>query len=113
MDYLGITNVLTLRRCRHDQMVAHQPHNQLGIVVTQTVATTERFGIERAQHGMITTTPLGDVMIQTRDQQQLLFGNGFDQITTEWKLMGKCGHGKTAQIAYHHQAVLIDSIDVK
>ena len=64
VDDIRISEILFLCRRREDQMVAHEPGNRLGFRFLQAMFKTERLCVDRAEFGMITATPLGDVMKQ-------------------------------------------------
>ncbi len=112
-DHRRIGDVLLLRHLRHGQVLLDQKHDQLRVLVVERMIAAEAAGVARAEQAVITVAPLGDVVIQRRDLQQPGAIEVGDQLAAQRVFVRKLGGGKTAQVAHHHQDVLVDRIDVK
>ncbi len=72
LDDGGILNIAALRRHRHQQMMAHQPGDQLRLARVEAVQLGEFQRVLRAEDRVIAVAAFGDVVQQRRHQQQLL-----------------------------------------
>ncbi len=58
LDDVGVADVLLLRRCGHDEMVRHEPRDELGVFAGEAVRACEAQRIDRAELGMVAAAPL-------------------------------------------------------
>ena len=113
LDDVGVGEVLLLRHRRHGQVVFDQEHDELGLVAGETVRAAEPACVGLAQHRVIAAAALGDVVEQRCDDQQPLFLEPGHQLAAERVLVRMLGHREAAQVAHHHQDVLVDGVDVE
>lgn len=64
LDYFGILNIAALSGYRHQQMLAHQPHDQLRFAGIQAVQFGELEHVLSAEHRVITAAAFGDIVEQ-------------------------------------------------
>ena len=77
------------------------------------VLTAETPRIARAELGVVTTAPLGDVVEQRGDNQNLRPRKVGDQARTQRIFMRVLRLHEAAQVADHHQYVLVDRVHVE
>ena len=80
LDRLGIGQVALLCGGAHQQVVADQPGDQLGLVLVEAEARAELFGHLAAQHRMVASAPLGDIVQQHRHEQRPARCDAVDQL---------------------------------
>jgi hypothetical protein len=66
----GVADVLALRGRRHQQVLFDQPSQQLDVVLLQPMRGAELAHVDRAQHRVVATAALGDVVEEPGHQQQ-------------------------------------------
>jgi hypothetical protein len=108
-----VGKVLLLRHAGHQEMLANQPDDQFGVFSGHPVIRTKRLCVDRSELGMITATPLGDIVKQGRNVKDPGIAEIADQATAERVLVRELRHRKAAQVSHHLQNVLIDGIDVE
>ena len=69
--------------------------------------------LDLTQLRMIATAPFGNIVVQTSDIHQPRFTQLCHDLIGQLVLMQMLLQGKAAQIAHHHQDVLIDRINMK
>ncbi|CFP51985.1 Uncharacterised protein [Bordetella pertussis] len=111
--HLRVGQVALLGDRRHQQVMAHQELDQLGIGRIQAVVLREAAHLARAQFGMIAAAALGDIVEQRRDIQQPVAVQAGDQLAGQRVFLGVLGHGEAAQVAHDRQGVLVDRIDME
>ncbi len=112
-NHRRVSEVLFLRGRRHQQVAIDQELDQARVVAVDPVAPTKAADIQRPQSRVVAAAALGDVVVQRRDVDQrrpLEFGH---QPAAERVLVGKLGLGEAADVAQHHQDVLVDRVDVE
>ena len=112
-DRVRIAQVLLLGHLRHGEMLGHQKGHQLAVLAAQPVGATEPAGIHGTHRGVVAAATFGDVMKERCDVQQpgpLKTGH---QLAAERVLVRMLSHREAAQIAHHHQDVLIDRVHMK
>jgi hypothetical protein len=93
-------------------VVLHEEHHQVGVLLRQAVAPAEAPRIRHAERRMVAASPLGDVVEQRGDIQQPAALEAAHQLAAQRELMRELRHGEAAQVAQHHQDVLVDRVDV-
>ncbi len=109
----GIGQVLLLRRGRHHQVLLHQPRDQLAVVSGQAVLAAEAPRVARAQLRMVAAASLRDVVEQPGEIQHFAPLEIGHQPRARRILVRMLRLGEAAQVADHHQDVLVDGVDVK
>ena len=79
----------------------------------KAVLTAEAPRIARAEHRVIAAAPLGDVVEQRRDNQNLRPREVGDQARAQRILVRVLRLHEAAQVADHHQDVLVDGVHVE
>ncbi len=113
MDHLGVGDILALGGGGHQQVIFHQPADQVGIPGGQLVALAELLGINRAELGVIAATALGNVVVQPGDIQQVRFGQTAEDLPGQRVLFLIVGPTQLAQVLDHVKGVGVDCIDVE
>ncbi len=112
-DDLGIAQVLLLRDLAHGQVVLDQPDDQVGILAGDAVLLAEAPRVGHAQHRVVAAAPLGDVVEQRGHGQHPGLVEVRHQLAAERELVRVLDDGEAADIAHHHQDVLVDRVDVE
>jgi hypothetical protein len=73
----------------------------------------ERAHIERAELGMVAAAPLRDVVIDGGHVEQPAALETRHELGAQRKLVRELRHGEAAQVAHHHEDVLVHRVDVK
>lgn len=109
---LRIADVFFLRGARHFQVMAHQPDGELGVRLGEPVFAAESFGLFRADHAMISTPPLADVVEERREVEQPRLPELEHERIHRGVFVRVFSHGEAAQVAHDHQRVGIHGIGV-
>ena len=112
-DDVGIGDVLLLRGRRHRQVLRDQPGDELGVLRRQAVRAAEAPRVARAQRRVVAAAALGDVVEQPGEVEHLLALEVGDQPRAQRILVRVLRLGEAAQVADHHQDVLVDRVDVE
>ena len=94
-------------------MLAHQKAQEPLVVARDAVGTAEAQYVALAQLRVVAAAPLGDVMKEGRHDQQPGRLEIAHQLAAEGVLVHVLGHHEAAQVAHHHQRVLVDRVDVE
>ena len=113
VDDRGVVDVLVLRGGGHDQVRTHEPLDQFGLLLGQSVPPAERNGIVGAENGVVAAASLADVMEQSGDVKQLYLGNVLDAAHGEGELLGARRIAEPPHVADDHHGVRIDRVDVE
>ena len=112
-NHLGVGQIAFLGGHRHGEVLTHQKAQQPLVVAGDAVGTAEAQHVALAQLRVVAAAPLGDVMKEGRHDQQPGRLEIAHQLAAERVLVHVLGHHEAAQVAHHHQRVLVDRIDVE
>src|SRR5205085_6575944 len=112
-DDIGIRNVLLLRRRRHGKVVLDEPRDELRVVLRKRMLQTKSQRVARAEMGMIPSTPLRDIVEKSGEIKDFLVLEIGDETRAQRILVRMLRFGEAAQVANHHQNVLVDRVHVK
>jgi hypothetical protein len=62
---------------------------------------------------MVAAASLGDVVVERRDVEEPAALESRHELGAQRELVRELGHGEAAQVAHHHQDVLIHRVDVE
>ena len=96
-----------------DQMVGDQPRDQFGVLVRQPVVAAEAPRVARAERRVIAAAALGDVVEQAGEVEHLAPLEIGDEPRAQRILVRMLRLGEAAQVADHHQDVLVHRVDVE
>ena len=113
LDHLGIADVLALGGHGHQQVPLHQPGDQAAVELREFVQAAEVPGVPRPQQGVIAAAPLGDVVEEPRQVEDLDLGDAQHDCTAQGEFLCVLGEGEAAQVAHQDQGVLVDRVDVE
>ena len=113
VDDQRIGKILLLGDPGHREVLFDQKADQVGFVAPESVLTAEAPRIDAAKFAMVAAAALGDVMEQRGKQQQPGLVEIGDQLAAMRVFVGKVAGLETAQIAQHHQDVLIHRVNVE
>ncbi len=108
-----IGDVLLLRGRRHHQVLLDQPGDELGVLARKLVRAAESPRVGAAQRRMIAAAALGDIVKQSGEIEHFRPREVGDQPRAQRIFVRVLGLGEAAQIADHHQDVLVDGVDVE
>ena len=94
-------------------MLLDQPGAEIGILGREPMLSTKAPSIVAAQVRVIAAASLGDVMKEPRNIQKLGLRKIGNQPRAQRILMGMLRLGEAAQVAHHHQAMLVDRVDME
>ena len=112
-NHLGVGQIAFLGGHRHGEVLAHQKAQEPLVVARDAVGTAEAQHVALAQLRVVAAAPLGDVMKEGRHDQQPGRLEIAHQLAAEGVLVHVLGHHEAAQVAHHHQRVLVDRVDVE
>ena len=112
LHHVGIADVLLLRRRGHDEVVRHEPGNELGIFAGKSMRARKAQRVDRAELRMIASAALRDVVEQAGEIENLGTGEVAHQPAAQRKLVRQLGYGETTQVAHDFQYVRVYGIDV-
>ena len=112
-NHLGVGQIAFLGGHRHGEVLAHQKAQQPLVVARDAVGTAEAQHVALAQLRVVAAAPLGDVMKEGCHDQQPGRLEIAHQLAAEGVLVHVLGHHEAAQVAHHHQRVLVDRVDVE
>ncbi len=98
IDHRRVGNVLALRGHRHQEMIAHQPNNQVRIPRRQAMAIGKALDIHGPFDRMVGVPTLADIVIQRGDVDQLHLGQFVDDLGGNREAFAVGGVAKGAQI---------------
>ena len=113
LHHFRVVHVLLLRDRGHRKVVLDQELHQLAILFREAVPRGELAYVVRAELGMVAAAAFRDVVVQGGDEQQPAALEAAHQLGAERELMRQLGHREAAQVAHHHQDVLVDGVDVE
>ena len=113
LDHFRVVEIFFLRRFGHQQVFLHQPRHQPGVVLAQVVSLAKPPRGLGPQPGMIAPPPLGQVVEQARQIQQLLFGYLPQDVMAQGKPRGVLVQAEAPQVSDHEQDVLVHRIDME
>ena len=108
-----VLNVPTLRGDRHQQVMAHQPGDQLRFARIETVQFGKFQHVLRAQHRVIAAAALGDVVEQGGNQDQFRMGQARPQLDAQRVAGARLFFGKALQLEHHADGVFIHRVGVE
>ena len=111
--HVGARDVLLLGHRRHRQVVFHQPRDEVGILRRQGVVAAEAARVARAEQGMVAAPALREVVKQPGEEQHLAPLEVRHQARAQRVLVRVLRLGEPAQVADHHQDVLVDRVHVE
>ena len=94
-------------------MLGDQKLNQSRLRLIQSMLFGKAHHLDRAQIRMIATAPFRNIVVQTGDVHQPRFAKLGHHLIGQFVLMQMLLQGKAAQIAHHHQNMLIHRVNVK
>jgi hypothetical protein len=113
VDHHRIVDVLALRGCRHQQMHAHEPRHEFCVGIVDAVTATEVDDVDRAERRVISAAPLGDVVEQSCDVEQLDFRQILDAMVRNRERVLARAIVQTPHVADHHHGVRVHRVDVE
>ncbi len=113
LNDFGILNIAALSGNRHQQMLAHQPHDQLRFAGVQTVQFSEFEYVLSAKYRVIAAASFGDIVEQRGNQNQFRLSQAWPQIHTKRVALAGVFIGETFQLEHYADGVLIHRIGMK
>jgi hypothetical protein len=113
LDHFRILNIATLGGDRHQQMMAHQPGDQLRFARVQTVQLGKFQHVLRAEDRVVAAATFGDIVEQGGDQDQLRMRQARPQFHAQRMAAAGLFFGKAFQLEHHADRVFIHGIGVK
>ncbi len=112
-DHVGVIDVTALGGDRHQQVVAHQPGDQSTLVAIEAVQLAELQRIDGAELRVIATPPLGDVVEQGGDAEQLRFAQPGEDLVAERVALAAGRIGELVNVLEQPVGVLIYRVGVE
>ena len=112
-DDIGIRDVLLLRGRRHREVLRDEPGDELGVLARHAVRAAEPARVALAQRRMVAAAALGDVVEEPREIEHLPALEIGDEPRAQRIFVRVLRLGEPAQVADHHQDVLVDRVDVE
>ncbi len=94
-------------------MLAHEELDDAGVVTADAVVAAEASHLGRTELGMVAAAALGDVVEQRRDIEQPGLVPVQRELRAERVFVRVLGDEEAADVAQHHQDVLVDRVDVE
>ena len=113
VDHLGVGDVLFLSRQRQQQVVAHEPSHETGVVTSQSLFEAKRLGVDSAKIRVIAAAAFGNVVKERCEVRDLGARQGLHDARKIRQLVIESRQGETSQVAHHEQRVRIDRIGVE
>jgi hypothetical protein len=112
LDHFRVARVLLLRDLAHRQVMLDQPYDQRRIVAADAVFAAEASRVGHAERRVIAAAALRDVVEQRRDVEHPRALEIADQLAAERIFVRMLGHREAADVAQHHEDVLVDRVHV-
>ncbi len=112
-DHVRVIDIAALGGDRHQQMVAHQPGDQPALVAIEAVQLAEFQRIDGTKFGVIATPPLGDIVKQGGDAEQLRFAQPGEHFMAERVTLAVGRVGKAVNVLEQPMGVFIDRVGVE
>ena len=112
-DDVGIGDVLLLRGRRHREVLADEPADELGVLARQAVRAAEPPRLALAERRVVAAAALGDVVEQAGEVEHLPAREIGDEPRAQRIFVRVLRLGEPAQVADHHQDVLVHRVDVE
>ena len=112
-DDLGVGEILLLGEHGHRQVLLDEEHDGVGVAAAQAVVPAEAGRIDLAELRVVPAAALGDVVEQGRDHEQPGLLERAGELRAQRVFVGVLRHLEAAQVAHHHQDVLVDGVDVE
>ena len=113
LDHFRILNIATLGGNRHQQMMAHQPGDQLGFARVKAVKLGEFQYVLRAENRMVAAAPFGDIVKEGGDKDQLRMRQARPQFHAQRMAATGLFFGEALKLQQHADGVFINGIGVK
>jgi hypothetical protein len=111
-DGLEVVEIAHLRGLAHQQVMAHQPGDQLGLVRRQPEPRAQRLGHLFPGNRMPLPPPLGDVMEQHRHIERPAARQGLNEVGGERVVVGQVAMLDVGQDAHGAQQMLVHRVVV-
>jgi hypothetical protein len=98
---------------RHRKVLLHEECDQFSILVGQAVALAKGERVRASQFRMIAAASLRDIVVKRGDVKEPMALEAGHQLAAQRKFVRKLRHGEAAQVAQHHEDVLIDRVHME
>ncbi len=94
-------------------MVLDQEFRELAVFPGNLMLLAKQANLFGAKVRMVAAAALGDVVVEGGDVEQPRPLEAAHQLAAQRELVRELGHREAAQVAQHHQDVLVDRVDVE